>query len=287
MRWLLYGSRGWIGNQVVAILEQQQEIVIEGRARADDYLATKAEITERMPDRVICTVGRTSGPDCSNIDYLEQPGKLVDNLRDNLHAPINLASICQDLDIHFTYLGTGCIYEYDADHPISSDQSGYTEEDRPNFVGSQYSMVKGVTDQLIRDFKTTLNARIRMPISTEIHPRNFVTKITKYSKVISVPNSMTVLPELLPIMIDLARRKVTGTINLTNPGVITHAQILDMYRQYLDPSFTYQVMDLSELPRYTVGRRSNNCLDTTKLQSYYPSVTPIKEAIERIFKGGL
>jgi hypothetical protein len=46
-----------------------------------------------------------------------------------------------------------------------------------------------------------------MPISGENNPRNFVTKIAKYEKIISIPNSMSVLPELLPILVDLAKQK--------------------------------------------------------------------------------
>jgi len=283
MRWLLYGSRGWIGGQVMDILKQMGEEVVEGQSRVNQYQVTLDEIIQVKPDRVLCTTGRTSGPGCSNIDYLEQPGKLVENLRDNLHGPMNLASICQQLMIHFTYLGTGCIFEYDANHPMLNwEHHGFTEEDVPNFTGSQYSMVKGITDQLIRQFATTLNVRIRMPIGAENHPRNFITKITQYSKVISIPNSMTVLPELLPIMVDMARSQITGTINLTNPGAITHGEILDMYQQYVDPDFKYEIMDLSELSNHTVGRRSNNYLETTKLLSRY-SVKSIKDSIRDIF----
>lgn len=284
MRWLLYGSHGWIGGQVMALLKNMGETVIEAVERADQYQLVFNEISSLHPDRVISTIGRTSGSSCSNIDYLEQPNKLVENLRDNLQGPINLASVCQQLCIHFTYLGTGCIYEYNEHHPMYGwEKCGFTENDPPNFTGSQYSMVKGVTDQLIRQYATALNVRIRMPISAEIHPRNFVTKITQYRKVISVPNSMTVLPELLPIMVDMASHQLTGTVNLTNPGAITHGEILEMYRQYIDPNFTYEIMDLSDLPNYTVGRRSNNYLDTSKLQSYYPNVKPIKDSVRELF----
>lgn len=181
MRWLIYGSHGWIGQQIVKLLINSHEQVIEASARADNYQTTKTEIETVMPDRVICSIGRTSGQGCSNIDYLEQAGKLIENLRDNLHGPINLAGICQQLNIHLTYIGTGCIYEYDQTHPVNSE-IGFTENDPPNFTGSQYSSVKSVTDQVIRQFKTTLNARIRMPIADNLHPRNFVTKITQYKK---------------------------------------------------------------------------------------------------------
>lgn len=116
MRWLLYGSHGWIGGQIMTILKELHEDVIEGSTRADNYQTTFEEINSIKPDRVLCTIGRTSGPGCSNIDYLEQPGRLVENLRDNLHGPINLASICQQLDIHFTYLGKKFIHCYKLEH---------------------------------------------------------------------------------------------------------------------------------------------------------------------------
>ncbi len=285
MKWLLYGYRGWIGGQVRAILETQRETVIEGKSRIDQYNDTEAEIKSIAPDFVICTTGRTSGPGYNNIDYLEQPGKLTENLRDNLHAVLNLALITQKLNIHLTYLGTGCIYAYDSNHPMEdwNQHEGFTEDDRPNFAGSSYSAVKGVTDQLVSHFDHVLNARIRMPITPDVNPRNFVTKITQYAKVISIPNSMTVLPELLPMMIDMARKRVSGSVNLTNPGAITHAEILDLYREHVDPAFTYEIMDLKELSKYTAGQRSNNYLSTAKLEGMY-TVTPIKEAVTNVLK---
>jgi hypothetical protein len=47
-----------------------------------------------------------------------------------------------------------------------------------------------------------------MPIvASLVYPRNFITKIIKYDKVVNTPNSMTVLPELLPMSIEM----VSGT----------------------------------------------------------------------------
>ncbi|MEO0236633.1 MAG: hypothetical protein ABIN35_00175 [candidate division WOR-3 bacterium] len=282
MRWLIYGHKGWIGGQIKQLLEQSGQEIIDGKSRVDQYQQTLDEVKSINPDRIICSIGRTSGKDCSNIDYLEMPNRLPENLRDNLMAPLNLAQISQLLNIHLTYIGTGCIYEYDDEHTMIN-LKGYNEDDKPNFFGSQYSIVKGVTDQLIRRFNTVLNCRIRMPINNQDHPRNFITKITKYKKIISVPNSMTVLPDLLPIMIDMATKKLTGSINLTNPGVISHQEILDLYQKYVDPNFTYQIMPLEQLSKYTLAKRSNNCLDTTLLTSLY-QVTPIYQSIIHIMK---
>lgn len=39
-------------------------------------------------------------------------------MRDNLFAPWFLANLCAKFGIHFTYVGTGRLFEYDADHKI-------------------------------------------------------------------------------------------------------------------------------------------------------------------------
>jgi 3,5-epimerase/4-reductase len=278
MKWLLYGHRGWIGSQIKKLLYESGHDVICGLSRANNYLETYKEIKTILPDRVISTIGRTSGIGYTNIDYLENNDKLLENVNDNLHGPINLAYICQYFKIHFTYLGTGCIYEYNNEYKL--DGKGFTEECKPNFFGSNYSIVKGVTDSLIRNYTTTLNARIRMPITDEEHEKNFITKIVNYKNVISIDNSMSVLPVLLPILIDLATNQVIGTINLTNPGTICHAEILQMYKAYIDPYHTYNLIDVSELA--TIGKRSNNYLDTTKLQQLYPNIPHIIDAVKDV-----
>lgn len=45
-------------------------------------------------------------------------------------------------------------------------------------------------------------------------------------QVVNIPNSMTVLPELLPMSVEMSRRKLTGIMNFTNPGVVSHNEIL-------------------------------------------------------------
>ena len=45
---------------------------------------------------------------------------------------------------------------------------------------------------------------------------------------------MTVLPELLPMVLSMMKDKKTGTINLTNPGLISHNQILEMFKEIVD-----------------------------------------------------
>lgn len=289
MKLIIYGHRGWIGTQFVRMLKSTAPEIRYHLSdeRCDRYEDLCREVEKVQATHMVSFIGRTHGWEkgtyFSTIDFLEQDGRLVDNVRDNLFGPVVLALIAARYDLHFTYLGTGCIFEYDETHPMGCEITGFTESASPNFFGSSYSIVKGFTDRFMQIMSgRILQLRIRMPIVGEDHPRNFITKITHYEKICSIPNSMTVLPDLLPVMIDMVCKSKTGTYNFTNPGVISHNEILDLYTELCDPGFRYTNFTTEEQDRLLASRRSNNCLDTTKLMKEYPSVPPIKESIKQI-----
>jgi dTDP-glucose 4,6-dehydratase len=283
MKILVFGARGWIGQQFCEIVRGHQIDLICGESRCDDEIAIRGEILGSGATHVISLIGRTHGKIgetvYSTIDYLEQPGKLVENVRDNLYSPLLLAEICKNMGVHYTYLGTGCIFTYDTLH---NEVDGFREDDAPNFFGSSYSTVKGYTDRLMHLYgESVLNLRIRMPITGEYNPRNFITKITSYDRICSIANSMTVLPELLPMVVEMMRDRRVGTINLTNPGVISHNEILEMYREIVDPEFEWQNFSQEEQRAILASERSNNRLDTTLLETWFPAVHPIHVAVRK------
>jgi dTDP-glucose 4,6-dehydratase len=286
MKILIYGGKGWIGTQFINILKSENitfhssslKISLESR------IEILNEIDNYNPTNIISFIGRTHGKIdnkyYSTIDYLEQPGKLVENLRDNFLGPKLLAEICDLKNIHFTYMGTGCIFDY----KINDKDYKFTEEDDANFFGSSYSIVKGYTDKEMRNYKNTLNLRIRMPISDIDNNRNFITKITKYEKICSISNSMTVLPDLLPLICKMMEMRYTGTLNFTNPGVISHNEILEMYKEFVDPNFQWKNFSIEEQNKVLACTRSNNHLDTTKLEKLFPNVKNIKESVRELLK---
>jgi len=283
MKLLVYGSNGWIGSQFVEIAKNEGHTIVCGKSRLDNIEAVRKEVKQTKPTHVFCFIGRThgsiNGKVYTTIDYLEQEGKLVDNIRDNLFSPINLAKICEEEKVHLTYLGTGCIFKFDEEHPYEEEINGFTEESKPNFFGSGYSIVKGFTDQMMSLFKNVLNLRIRMPITGEPNARNFITKITNYEKICSIKNSMTVLPELLPMAMKLAEQNERGTLNLTNPGLISHNEILEMYKEIVEPTFKWKNFSIEEQSKILAADRSNNYLNTEKLESLCPGVKNIKDSV--------
>ena len=284
---LFYGSKGWIGGLFMKYLQNIRlfEVII-GEERIENNETLLTEITKHKPDTIISFTGRTSGyhnnQQINNIDYLELPGKLYENMRDNFIGPINLAQICLALNIQHIYLGTGCIYTYNDDKKIFGD------DDKPNFFGSSYSTMKGNTDQEIRKYKNTLNLRIRMPISYDTNQRNFIDKIVNYKNICSVPNSMTVLEDMFPIISKMIINRTTGSYNLTNPGAIEHNEILEMYKKYINPNHTWNNITYEEQMKILKSERSNNELDTNKLLSFCNKnnleLKPIKDSLIKLFE---
>jgi 3,5-epimerase/4-reductase len=91
---------------------------------------------------------------------------------------------------------------------------------------------------------------------------------------------MSVLPNLLPYLVDMMETRKSGTINLVNPGTITHNTILEKWRDKIDPTFTWKNFSIEEQNAVLASERSNNWLDTTKLQAWYPDVKPIETAVD-------
>jgi 3,5-epimerase/4-reductase len=271
MKVLIYGGYGWIGQLIVNEMTKNNTddiIISELKIKPTTIDRIENELDSIRPDRVICTLGRTYGYDedsgkfINNIDYLEN--HLRENVNDNLYSPMLLAVLCQKRNIHLTYLGTGCIFSRDT----REDKTEYTESSVPDFFGSGYSIVKGYTDQLVKHFDNVANIRIRMPIVPESNSRNFITKILSYTKICSMPNSMTYLPDMIPIFIDICRSGKTGTYHLTNPGYIDHQTILEIYKRR-HPEHSYELVNEDELNSLLKSRRSNNVLSTEKLESEY------------------
>jgi len=291
MNILIIGANGWIGSQFQKILNKCPDIKYSiSKSRADNYDDLEIEINDINPTHLISFIGRThgniNGKEYSTIDYLEEKGKLKDNIMDNLYAPLIILELCKKYNIHYTYLGTGCIFEYDKDHircqeNLQEDNvKGFLENDQANFFGSSYSIVKGFTDKWMNMNKDyVLNLRIRMPITDTYNKRNFITKITTYEKICSIENSMSVLPELLPLVFDMMKNKTKGTLNLTNPGVISHNEILEMYKEIVDPTFKWTNFEIEEQSKILKSDRSNNYLNTDKLKALYPNVKDIKDAV--------
>lgn len=271
---LVYGKNGWIGGLLGKILEQRGYIY----HFADDRLEhCERDIDKYKPTHILNAAGITGRP---NVDWCES--HKTDVIRTNVAATLHMIDTAKRLGIHVTNFATGCIYTYDKNHPIGGP--GFTEDDSPNFMGSYYSRTKCMVEELIRQYDNVWQLRLRMPISSDLdNPRNFVYKIARYERVVDIPNSMTVLDELLPLAIEGAVRGLTGIYNFTNPGVVSHREVLEMYK----PGHPWKYFTEEEQSKVLIAPRSNNFLDTTKLEKAFPGIKNIKDSLrEYVFLSG-
>lgn len=289
---LLFGGGGWIGGLMVAVIQAEGLTCVVAQSRAENPEAVREELARVRPRLVFAALGRThgkhEGAEFPTIDYLEQPGRLRENVRDNLLAPLTLATVCREGDVPFVSIATGCIFEATEEDILDDGQPGFGDEACANFFGSSYSTVKGATDALLRLLftRSSLWFRIRMPITHDLHSRSFLTKITRYEKVCSMPNSMSVLDGpggLLALFLKMGLAGYKGCFNGCNPGIMSHNEILRLYRDMVDGDFAWQNFSLEEQEQTLAAGRSNNRLSHRKLEDAakaldYPLPT-LEEAI--------
>lgn len=279
---LVYGGKtGWIGGILLDLLKEQGIEGIAGESRLENREDVAKELDSVKPSHVMNAAGITGRP---NIDWCED--HKPETIRTNVIGTLNIADLCYMRGIPCTIYATGCIFKYDDDHPLGSG-IGFKEESIPNFAESFYSETKGYMEMILRNFPNCLILRVRMPISDDLIHRNFVTKIVKYERVVNIPNSMTVLYEMLPASLAMTKKGLSGVYNFTNPGVISHNEVLDLYTKYIDPTYHYTNFSVEEQAKVIKAGRSNNELDTTKLMADMPEgvvINDIKTACELCFQ---
>ena len=113
-----------------------------------------------------------------------------------------------------------------------------------------------------------------MPFGDEDHPKNLLTKLKKYSKLISYDNSLSYLPDVAAFAIALTGKTFpTGIYNVCNPGFSNAKKIIQMMN--LNKEFFTE----DEFIQSVTAPRSNCILNTNKIQSVFP-IRSVDEALK-------
>lgn len=249
MKILIFGGKGYIASKLLP--------AFPGALTPDvdiaDQAGVRRALDELKPDVVINTAGKTGRP---NVDWCED--HKIETIRSNLTGPLVLLQECMARNIYFVHIGSGCVYAGD------NGGRGFTEEDEPNFTGSFYSLTKYLSEKALRAFPV-LQLRLRMPFDGVVNPRNLITKISKYPKVLDAENSLTYLPDLVKTAKVLISKRATGIYNVTNSGPASPYRIMQMYKEIVDPSHTFERITVADLSTVAKAARSNCILSSQKL----------------------
>ncbi len=271
------GKTGWIGQEIVKSIHVLGHQAVCATSRLEHSQDILEEIDRVKPDAIVNCAGIIGKP---NVDWCES--HKIETIRVNVLGTLNLIDAAYSRSIHITNVSTGCIYEYDVVHPERSGL-GFTENDPPNFNGSFYSRTKILMETLALEYPNVLNLRIKMPISGDLN-HGFVAKIVGYKKVIDIANSLSILDDLIPIAVDMTLQKIKGNFNFVNPGVLSHTEVLQLYKAYVDPTHSWETFSVEEQNGILKARRANAELSPAKLLELYPNIPHIRNSLIRIFK---
>ena len=278
MKIVIYGAHGWIGQYIQRCLGSDANIVI-GTVRIDNYNKVKKELEGSNATHVVLATGNRQDNVVTDIDYLELPGKIDENIRDNLYGPAIVASICYELDIHLTYISDGAIYN-------STNGRVWIEEEIPNGCNSSYYQCVKYTDQLMANYINTLVIRLSFPVSEDINDhRNNYKKLLDYNVVLNNQISVTVLPCFKDVVRVLITNEVVGVFNMVNSGTISQFQLANLASRARARA---KIISNIELANYVVSDRPSPILSNEKLSKLLNiNVPDIKQACTQMLAGKL
>ena len=266
---LIFG-KGFIGSRLHEGLKCE---VSEARIRS--FKDAEGEIKKHNPKIIINCIGHTGQ---KNVDDCELAKDKT--LSANVFVTFILTEAAIRQGVKLIHIGSGCIYHFDysKDRPIK-------EEKIPDFFDLFYSRTKIYTEmalEVLSNQYDILILRTRIPLDNRPHPKNLLTKLIKYKKIIDIPNSVIYFPDFIQALKHLIKIDAKGIYNVVNKGVLRYSELLDVYKKYV-PSFKYEIVDYKGLKLI----RTNLVLSTEKLEKSGFKIRNIKEVLEECVQGYL
>lgn len=250
-RILIFGP-GYLGERLARELSD----AVLSTARIDDIDQVVEALETHQPEAVVNAAGKTGKP---NVDWCE--AHPLETFRSNVIGPLALAEACQHAGVYLLHLASGCVFYGASPHP-----AGWHEDDFANPTAT-YSRSKYAADLALSLYPATAIVRLRMPIDAVPGPRNLITKLAVYPKIIDVQNSVTVVDDLVDVIRQLIEKKGTGIFHGVNPGIMRHRDLIRLYEELVDPAHTNEWITEEDLVRQGLATkaRSNNIMQNTRL----------------------
>lgn len=253
------------------------------------YIRVNELIELYKPDCIVNTIGYCGENTID--DCVSDGNRRHKTYNSNLIIPTMLAQECEFLGVRLIHIGSGCIFNGESKHiSVSLDgpkDNGWQETDPANPV-SFYSRTKYACDLAIGSLSNVCVLRIRMPVSGTRSPRNLISKLVNYKRVVEEPNSMTFMEDLRRSVEWAISKEKTGIYHIAHPQPIKHSEILEEYRKYR-PEHQYDKITVEELASIVKEPRSNCVLDVSKAMNegfeYWAARAQISECVKQFCIG--
>lgn len=269
MKILIFG-KGYIGQRCAEAWGDEAVL-------SDRHVETKHdaldEIRKHQPDAVLNAAGVRGRP---NVDWCED--NQLETMQGNTIMPLVLAQACQEAGVYMLHMGSGCIFYGDSPH----EDKAWREDDFGNPV-AVYSRTKWAADLVLSTLPNIGIARIRMPIDWIPSSSNMIDKLSTFPHVIDVENSVTIVEDMIDVFHQLMEKKSEGIFHVTNPGTMKHRDLLELYKEYVDPNHACEWISNDALVEQGLAKkgRSNNFLHNSHLAEEGIHMPPINESLRR------
>jgi dTDP-4-dehydrorhamnose reductase len=281
----LLGGSGYVGQAYQALFKRRGVAFRNLRRAEVDYSAAgtlRDALLRDRPEFLINAAGYTGKP---NVDACEL--HKAECLLGNAVLPGIIAQACGEAGVPWGHVSSGCIYSGDG-----PGGNGFTENDTPNFTFrsnhcSFYSGSKGLGEEVLAGRPGLFVWRLRIPFDGVDNPRNYLTKLMRYQRLLEATNSISELDEFVEATLACWTKRVPfGTYNVTNPGKVTTREVVDLIRRsgVCVKEFSFFSSEAEFMSVAAKTPRSNCVMDSSKLAAVGIQLTPVHEAVARDLK---
>lgn len=278
----LLGGSGYVGQAYQDLLTRKG-IPFRNLRRADIDYGNVAQLTTALradrPEFLINAAGYTGKP---NVDACEL--HKADCLEGNAVLPGNIALACAAAGVPWGHVSSGCIYS-----GRRADGQSFTEADTPNFSFrtnrcSFYSGTKALGEEVLTSTPDVYIWRLRIPFDHRDGPRNYLTKLIRYQRLLEAENSISQLHEFVAATFACWEKRIPfGTYNVTNPGEVTTRAVVDLIKAsgVCTKDFDFFTNETEFMAKAAKTPRSNCVMSSAKLAAAGIQMTEVHEAIAR------
>ena len=282
----LLGGSGYVGQSYQALLKRKG-IPFRNLRRADlDYTngdTLRAALRRDRPEFLINAAGYTGKP---NVDACELHKH--ECLFGNAVLPGIIAEACADAGVPWGHVSSGCIYT-----GARADGTGFTEEDTPNFTFrtnncSFYSGTKALGEEVLAGKPGVYIWRLRIPFDNIDNPRNYLTKLLRYQRLLEAANSISQLEEFCGATFACWEKRVPfGTYNVTNPGHVTTREVVAAIKRagVSNKEFSFFGSEDEFMQVAAKTPRSNCVMSSAKLASVGIQMTEVHASVDQALRG--
>ncbi len=253
-------------GQLANLVREHFRQAIISTADVRSLESVKSVVAKYRPEACLNTAAKTSLEWCAQ--------NKTEALAVNTLGALNVYEACRKNDVFLCHISTGCIFQSPRPDVI------FTEDDPPAPV-SFYSQSKVWAENLLAGKENVLILRPRLLVSSEIDPRNLISKWLTFTHFITELDCRTVVEDMLPVLFELIERRISGLYHIVNEGPTSSYECAKVLKEMINPAMVIQPTTLAQVNKNLAVPRVSNVLSTEKLVRIGYRLPPFRESFRR------